>query len=79
MRVDDNLCKAVWGSLANMEWTHTNGDTAGYSFRSAGDLIAAIVGHGDYMDWYCCAPYANLDPIVAEAMKIEGWTALPLL
>ena len=78
MQVDDNLCKAVWGSLAHMEWIHINGDTASYAFRGAGDLIAAIIGRGDYIDWYCCTPWETLDLIVADAMKIEGWTCRPL-
>ncbi len=63
----------LWGSLANGDWTHTSGDTAGYSFRAAGDLIAAIVGVGDYMDWYCTADHSVCDPEVAELLGREGW------
>jgi hypothetical protein len=63
----------VWGSLANAEWIHENGDTASYSFRAAGDMIAAIIGEGDYIDWCCSQEYELADPEVVEAMAKEGW------
>lgn len=63
----------VWGALANVDWINDNGDTAGYSFRAAGDMIAAIVGEGDYLDYYCSASYATIPEWVALAMAKEGW------
>jgi hypothetical protein len=67
----------VWGALANVDWLNDNGDTAGYSFRAAGDMIAAIIGDGDYLDYYCSASYATVPDWIAEAMAKEGWHALP--
>lgn len=73
MREDDSLCREVWSALANIDWRHANGDTASYTFRSAGDLIAAVIGRGDYMDWYCSGPYAVVSDRVDEALSNEGW------
>lgn len=74
MRSDDTLCAEVWSALANVDWTHKSGDTAAYSFRAAGDLIAAIIGRGDYMDWYCSGPLATVSERVAKSMAGEGWS-----
>lgn len=76
LKGDEGLCAALWGSITNMEWRHTNGDEAGYSFRAAGDLIAAIRGSGDYMDWYCSGPAGCVSPLVREALAAEGWTPI---
>lgn len=64
----------VWSALANMDWHHVDGDSAGYSFRAAGDLVAAIRGEGDYMVWYCCGPYAVVSDEIRTALAAEGWT-----
>lgn len=71
------IAEQLWGALANRDWTHTNGDTAGYSFRAAGDLIAAVRGSGDYMDWYCSGPEGTVSDEIAAAMAREGWAPDP--
>jgi hypothetical protein len=82
MRADHCVCPyfsakcaaaQVWGALANVDWKHDNGDTASYSFRAAGDMIAAILAEGDYVDWYCSAPYGFGPDWMADAMAKEGW------
>lgn len=73
MRESEEMCRQMWSALANQDWRHTNGDTAGYSFRAAGDLIAAVRGSGDYMDWYCSGPEGVVSAEIEEAMAVEGW------
>lgn len=76
MKTDDDLCKQIWGALANVDWykldTH---DSASYSFRAAGDMIAAIRGSGDYMDWYCSHDYPCISDEIRRSFKKEGWIA----
>lgn len=74
MKTEDLLCQQIWSALANVDWYNpeTN-EHASYSFRAAGDLIAAIRGSGDYMDWYCSGPYATVSEEIRRSLKKEGW------
>lgn len=73
IRASDPDAAQAWGALANIEWFDENGDTATYSFRAAGDLIAAIRKSGTYLDWYCEARDTHVEPWIAKAMKAHGW------
>lgn len=74
MRADDAVCAALWSALANITWTHASGQTVAYSFRAAGDLITAVLGRGNYLDWYCCGPVATVREDIRAALAGEGWT-----
>lgn len=74
IRADDETAHAMWSALANVDWVHSSGDTAGYSFRAAGDLVAAIRGSGNYMDWYCQSDTAWVRDDIEDALAAEGWT-----
>jgi len=75
-RVRSNIwvARALWCALANVDWTHPDHGEVGYSFRAAGDLVAAIRKEGDYMDWYCCGRDGTVDEIISDALEPEGWT-----
>lgn len=73
IRDSDDIATQMWSALANVDWVHDNGDTAGYSFRAAGDLVAAIRGSGNYMDWYCSGPYGQVSALIEDALAAEGW------
>lgn len=73
---DDEIAKSFWSALANVDWAHpVDKLSVGYSFRTAGGLIAEIRGKGDYMDWYCCGPYSEVSDFIARSMKKKGWIA----
>lgn len=76
IRTDIAVAAELWSALANVTWSNGAGDQAVYSFRAAGDMIAAVRGEGDYLDWYCCGPYATISERVAVAMAGEGWTPM---
>jgi hypothetical protein len=74
IREDEKVARDMWSALADVEWTHVGGDTASYSYRAAGDMIASIRRSGMYMDWYCCQPEAKVSELIGEAMAAEGWS-----
>jgi hypothetical protein len=63
----------LWSAMANVRWEHISGHDASYSFRAAGDLIAAVRGEGDYVDWYCSGECEQVSERVADGMAREGW------
>src|SRR5258708_22890357 len=71
IRASSETAAAIWSALANIIWKHENGDTAQYTFRAAGDLVAAIRGEGDYMKWYCSGPYATVSVEISNALTAE--------
>ena len=70
---NDDVAAELWSALANQSWHHKGGDTAAYSFRAAGDLIAAVRGEGDHLDWYCCGPPGVVSKRIADALAHEDW------
>lgn len=77
LRADKGLADQFWGALANIDWFGPAEEEIGYSFRAAGDLLAAIrrdTGRMTYMNYYCSAPYGRVPEWISERMGAEGWT-----
>lgn len=75
IRESDKNAIEFWSALANVDWYNlSTKEEAGYSFRSAGGLIADIRKDGsDYMTWYCSGPYASVSYHIERTMKKAGW------
>jgi len=76
LRENEDFGKELWSALANVDWFHesdANNTDCGYSFRSAGSLIASMLCCGDYMDWYCSSPDGVVSEYIANAMREKGW------
>ena len=69
---DQKLAEELWAALANIEWRKGEQRIL-YSFRAAGDVVAALLGEGTYLDWYCCATPAVVSRRVADALLSRGW------
>ena len=76
LRENEDFGKELWPALANVDWIHKSDPDntgCGHSFRSGGSLIASMLCHGDYMDWYCSAPDGVVSDYIANAMTSKGW------
>jgi hypothetical protein len=76
LRANEDFGIELWSALANVSWLNESdpdNTECGHSFRSAGSLIASILCHGDYMDWYCSGPSGLVSEEIAEAFSAKGW------
>lgn len=73
IRESNDVATAMWCAITNQDWGHENGDTASYSFRAAGDLVAAVRRSGDYCDWYMSGPAGTVRDDIKAALDREGW------
>jgi hypothetical protein len=60
--------------LCNTQWKHTaSGVEWSCSWRSAGGIVAALSGEGDYLDWYCSTGEGLVDEQVLAEIGALGW------
>jgi len=58
-RTNDNYAQNIYAALCNMRWQRIGMWPAlkdeywSCSWRSAGGVVADMLGKGDYIDWYC--------------------------
>lgn len=64
----------LWRAIANVRWTHVNGDAVDHTLRAAGDVVASIYGSGDYMDWYPSGDAGRVADWITAGLAKEGWT-----
>lgn len=72
MRSSKDYCIRFYGTLCNNGLSKGTHET-GYSWRATGGLIADVLGHGNYMDWYCSGGEGNVDEEVENDLKEIGW------
>jgi hypothetical protein len=73
MKADREVCTEVWCALSNQCWKKEPDDFAAYSWRSAGDLIAAVTGKGIYLDFYGSGTAGSVSDRVRDALEKHGW------
>ena len=79
MRASKDYCKRFYAAMCNTD-LYKVGATGeyGYSWRSAGGLIADILGEGDYLNWYCSGNEGFVDDEVQNDLNAIGWKVVPM-
>ena len=74
VQASPRFAEDLWGALCNVYWIHKTHGAVGGSFRYAGDLVAALRGEGNYLDWYCTGRAGKVPKQISSAMEAAGWT-----
>lgn len=79
MRASKDYCKRFYAAMCNTDVYKVGAEGEyGMSWRSAGGLIADILGEGDYLNWYCSGNEGFVDDEVADDLNTIGWIAVPM-
>ena len=66
-RASKSYAQNIYAALCNQDWQRIDvmpilkNETWGCTWRSAGGIVADILGEGDYIDWYCSGSMGNPD------------------
>lgn len=74
VRASTSFGEDLWRALSNVYWRHDDHAAVGYTFRAAGDLVAALKGEGTYMDWYWAGNPGRVSTQIKETLAAAGWT-----
>lgn len=74
VRASDSFGEELWSALTEICWTHADHGGVSYTFRAAGDLVAALKGSGTYMDWSGYARPGRVTVQIKETLAGAGWT-----
>lgn len=73
VRASISFGEELWSALTNVYWMHDDHAAVGYTFRSAGDLVAALYGEGNYMDWFSGSSPGRVSKQIEVSMAAAGW------
>jgi hypothetical protein len=77
-RTDPRYAQNIYAALCNNEfqrrdtWAVLQGQRWRCTWRSAGGIVADMVGRGDYMDWYCSGMRSGDEPDTYEQPLPRG-------
>lgn len=89
---DSFNASCLWRSLTNNIWYFLGKDyqvntynaellerspKIAYTYRAAGDLVAALRGTGNYLDWHCGEDPGRVVREVADGLSVHGWYSMP--
>lgn len=79
MRASKSYCKKFYAAMCNTNVYKVGAEGEwGVSWRSAGGLVADILGEGDYLNWYCSGNEGYVDDEIADDLNEIGWVAIPM-
>lgn len=77
MRASKDYCKRFYAAMCNTDlYKAGSAGEYGFSWRSAGGLVADILGEGDYLDWYCSGNEGYVDNEISDDLNAIGWVAI---
>ena len=74
----EQYCMDLYAALCNNDFIK-DGKECGYTWRTAGGIIANILETGDYINWYLSGGEGIVTDEVREDIKKLGWEIRPIV